>query len=61
MGGGHAVMDEAQRETEQAIAEKCQPDETAANNERQLFWRVVSSGKDGGILHATARHAAGKM
>lgn len=52
---------EAQRETEQATAEKRRTDEAAANAERNLFLRVVSSGKDVGVLHAMARRAAGKV
>ena len=52
---------EAQRETGKATAEKCQPNEAAANAERNPVLRVVSSGKDGGILHAMARHAVGKV
>ena len=48
---------EAQRETEQATAEKCRRGEAAANNERRLLRRVVSSGKNCGMLHGRARRA----
>lgn len=52
---------EAQRETGKATAEKYRANEAAANAERNLLLRVVSSGKGAGILHAMARRAAGKV
>lgn len=52
---------EAQRETDEATAEKCRENEAAANAERKTYLRVVSSGKGAGILRAMARRAAGKV
>ena len=52
---------EAQRETGKATAEKCRANEAAANAERKMHLRVVSSGKGVGILHAMARRAVAKV